>query len=257
MSSSRLPGKVLRMVGSQPMLARVIARVSKARLVDEVIVATTTDESDNLIAEFCQTEHVPCYRGNLYDVLDRYYQAAREYKAGVIVRVTADCPMIDPVEIDRVISSFLEGECDFVANRLPPPFKRSSPIGMDTEVCSFCALEQAWKYASEGYEREHVMPYLYDQPERFKVKIVDREPSLGHLRFTVDTLPDLQVANQVYEAFNDRDDFSLEELLEQNELHPEWQDQLVEIRHKNLYEVDQRASDRKGPDSEEDVEQHD
>ncbi len=119
----------------------------------------------------------------------------------MIVRVTADCPMIDPDEIDRVIQRFFDSGADFAANRLPPPYKRTSPIGMDTEVCSFAALERAWREADQAYQREHVMPYLYDQEGRFKVAVVDRQPDLGgHLRFTVDTPADLQQANEIYAA---------------------------------------------------------
>jgi spore coat polysaccharide biosynthesis protein SpsF len=245
MGSSRLPGKVLRDLGGQPVLARVIDRVRRAQTVTGVVVATTTDPADDPIAAFCQQHAVPVFSGSQFDVLDRYYQAAREHQADVVVRITADCPMIDPQEIDRVVTAFLEGEYDFAANRLPPPAQRTSPIGMDTEVCSFAALEQAWQNATEPYEREHVMPYLYDAPGRFRVKIVETEPSLGHLRFTIDTEEDLQVARAIYAAFGNRDDFSLAELLEQNMRHPQWQLNLAGVHHKSLTEVDTRAQENK------------
>ena len=241
MSSSRLPGKVLRLVGSQPMLARVAARASRASLVDEVMVATTTDPSDDPIASYCETAGIACFRGELYDVLDRYYQAARASGASVVVRLTADCPMIDPEEIDRTITHFHLTCADFTANRLPPPFKRTTAIGMDTEVVSFTALERAWQEAAEPFEREHVMPYLYDMPGRFKISVADWEKDLSRLRFTVDTLEDLEVANQVYAEFDDRDDFTLQDLLAANALHPEWQAQLAGVKHKDLFEVDHRA----------------
>ena len=241
MSSSRLPGKVLRLVGSQPMLARVLARASRASLVDEVMVATTTDPSDEPIAEFCEMAGITCFRGDLYDVLDRYYQAARQSGASVVVRLTADCPFIDPQEIDRTITHFHLTCADFTANRLPPPFRRTTPVGMDTEVVSFAALERAWQEAAQPFEREHVMPYLYDTPGRFKISVADWEENLSHLRFTVDTPEDLELANLIYAFFEDRADFTLQELLEANALHPEWQAQLVGVTHKNLFEVDQRA----------------
>lgn len=241
MSSSRLPGKVLRLVGSQPMLARVAARASRASLVDEVMVATTTDPSDDPIASYCETAGIACFRGELYDVLDRYYQAARASGASVVVRLTADCPMIDPEEIDRTITHFHLTCADFTANRLPPPFKRTTAIGMDTEVVSFTALERAWQEAAEPFEREHVMPYLYDMPGRFKISVADWEEDLSRLRFTVDTPEDLEVANQVYAEFDDRDDFTLQDLLAANALHPEWQAQLAGVKHKDLFEVDHRA----------------
>jgi len=242
MSSSRLPGKVLRLVGSQPMLARVLARASRAALVDEVVVATTTDPSDEPIAQYCETAGVPCFRGDLYDVLDRYYQAARASGADIVVRLTADCPFIDPEEIDRTVTHFHLTCADFTANRLPPPFRRTTPVGMDTEVVSFAALERAWQEATEPFEREHVMPYLYDLPGRFKISVADWENDLSHLRFTVDTPADLEVAKQVYGEFNDNDNFTLQDLLAANALHPEWQAQLAEVKHKDLFEVDHRAN---------------
>lgn len=234
------------------MLARVLKRVSQARLINEIIVATTGDVSDDAIVQFCQEWGVACYRGSLFDVLDRYYQAAKLTEADVIVRITADCPMIEPAEIDRVIQAFLDNEADFAANRLPPPFKRTTPIGMDTEVCSMAALERAWKEADQPYQREHVMPYLYEKEGRFKVVLVDHQPDMGQLRFTVDTPQDLQLANEVYAAFGDRDDFSLQELIEENEKHPEWQQEVAEIKHKNLYDTDQRAQEQAEPRQEQD-----
>lgn len=241
LSSSRLPGKVLLPVASEPMLARVYSRVRQAQLIDELMVATTSDQSDLPILQFCEERGITCFRGDPYDVLDRYYQAALAAEADVIVRITADCPMIAPEEIDRVIQAFLDSGADFAANRLPPPFERTTPIGMDCEVCSFHALQQAWQQADHPYQREHVMPFLYDTPGNFKVVTVNMEPSQGHLRFTVDTPEDLQLANEVYEAFDGRDDFSLEELLAENKRHPEWQQKVAQIHHKNLYEVDSRA----------------
>ena len=243
LGSSRLPGKVLLPIGGEPMLARVISRVSRASRVDEVMVATTNDPADQPIFDFCKKTGINCFQGNAFDVLDRYYQAAHLAEAEVIVRITADCPMIDPDEIDSVIQRFFDSEADFAANRLPPPYKRTSPIGMDTEVCSFAALERAWREADQAYQREHVMPYLYDQEGRFKVAVVDRQPDLGHLRFTVDTPADLQQANEIYAAFGNRDDFTLAELLAENEKNPQWQQEVAQVQHKNLYETDKRAPD--------------
>ena len=241
MSSSRLPGKVLLPIAGKPMLQRVWERVAQARLVENSIVATTNDPSDDPLAVFCRQQGYAVFRGNLFDVLDRYYQAAIWCKAEIVVRITADCPMIDPKGIDAVIQKFLDDQADFAANRLPPPFKRTTPIGMDTEVCSFASLEQAWKHASKGFEREHVMPYLYDTPGRFKVSLVDLAEDLSQLRFTVDTAADLQVANEIYTAFAGREDFNLEELLALNSLHPLWQQQVAGIQPKPLFETDSRA----------------
>jgi len=241
MSSKRLPGKILLDMGGKPMLARVLQRVRRARLVDQVVMATTVDPSDDPVVEFCQQHGYPCFRGNLFDVLDRYCQAAKHYQADVVVRITADCPVVDPGEIDRTIQAFLDADVDFAANRLPPPFTRTIPIGMDTEVVKFTALERAWKEAQEKYEREHVMPYLYDQPGRFNILVLENEPDLGHMRWTVDTPEDLAVLRAIYASFNNRDDFSMEELLEQYKTHPEWQAMNAGIYHNSFLDTDNRV----------------
>ncbi len=243
MSSSRLPGKILLDIGGRPMLTRVLLRARRAQLVDQVVVATTTDPSDDPVAEFCKKRGYPCYRGNLFDVLDRYYQAAKLFKADVIVRLTADCPVIDPGEIDRTIKAFFDSGADFAANRLPPPFTRTTPIGLDTEVCSFNALKRAWNEAEAKFEREHVMPYLYDEPGRFKIVLVDHDPDYGHFRWTVDTPADLALLREIYASFNNSDDFTLEDLLEKSEKHPEWQAINANIRHNTFKDTDARVKD--------------
>ncbi|MBN2257957.1 MAG: glycosyltransferase family protein [Anaerolineaceae bacterium] len=162
MSSSRLPGKILMDIGGQPMLMRVVNRVRRAQTVNQVVVATTEDSSDNPVENLCHNRGVPIFRGSLYDVLDRFYQAAILFQATSVVRVTADCPLIDPVEIDHVVHAFHEQDVDIAANRLPPPWRRTYPIGLDVEVCKIEALERAWCEAKSPHEREHVMPYLYE-----------------------------------------------------------------------------------------------
>ena len=150
----------------------------------------------------------------MYDVLDRYYQAARLYAADVVVRITADCPVIDPGVIDETVRALFGGQgrgapvYDFSANRLPPPWKRTYPIGLDTEVVTFTALETAWKEAAQPHQREHVMPFFYEQPERFRTRLVDYSRDLGALRWTVDTAEDLALARRIYAHFGGRDDFS-------------------------------------------------
>jgi spore coat polysaccharide biosynthesis protein SpsF len=169
MASSRLPGKVLRDIGGEPMLVRVVERVRRASMVHAVGVATTTDPSDDPVAELCEARGYPFYRGSQFDVLDRFYQAAAAWPFGadVIVRLTADCPVIDPAVIDLAIG-FFAGQ----ASTLRPTACRrpgSAPFrsGLDTEVVSLRALERAWKEAVEKHQREHVMPYFYDEEGRF------------------------------------------------------------------------------------------
>lgn len=267
MASTRLPGKVLLDIGGEPMLVRVVERARRARTLDGIIVATTTEASDDAIADLCQARGYPCYRGSLQDVLDRFYQAALSFGVDVIVRVTADCPVIDGTIIDETVNAFLgrpahesrpfygrfgEIPFDFAANRLPPPWKRTYPIGLDTEVCSFPALKQAWMEASLSHQREHVMPFLYedycqdqDSPTRFRIYQLNHDPDYGWLRWTVDTTQDLQVVRQIYAYFNNRDDFSWREVLALYESNPSWVQGNADVRHKNYQEseVDLTAKD--------------
>jgi spore coat polysaccharide biosynthesis protein SpsF len=205
-------------------------------------VATTTDASDDPIQALCERLGIVCCRGSVYDVLDRYYQAARQLQVQVIVRLTADCPLIDPQVIDYTLDEFYRHQVDFAANRLPPPWKRTYPIGLDTEICTFQALERAWKEAVLPHEREHVMPYLYDEPGRFKVRVVDTVPDYGHLRWTVDTPEDLEVVRRVYDHFAGRDDFGYAELIELFEQHASLARINAAVQHKSLTEVDARMN---------------
>ena len=256
MSSSRLPGKILADIAGQPMLTRVYVRTSRARTLSETIFATTTDASDDPVAEYCDLSGIPFTRGSLYDVLDRYYQAAKEAKADVVVRITADCPVIDPALIDDVVSTLLDGEYDFVCNRLPSPWGRTYPIGLDTEVCTFAALERAWKEAKEPQQREHVMPYFYEgvelttinrqlqtgvSPRGFHIALLHHVTDFGDYRWTVDTPEDLEFMRQVYARFHGRDDFSWKEVLDLVHNEPDLMKINAGIQHKTLKDIDKRA----------------
>lgn len=241
MSSSRLPGKVLQEIAGKPMLEWVARRAARARGIHQVVVATTTDPSDDAVETACAALGLACHRGNLYDVLDRYYTAAQAFGADVIVRLTADCPLIDPGVIERTLEEFFASGADFAANRLPPPWKRSYPIGLDVEVCRFAALERAWREATQQFEREHVMPYLYDQPGRFAVRVVDTSPSYGHLRWTVDTPADLEFVRRVVAALQG-DDFTWLDVLALVQTHPEISQINADVRHKAVDEVDERST---------------
>jgi spore coat polysaccharide biosynthesis protein SpsF len=241
MSSSRLPGKILEDIGGEPMLIRVVKRVRRAQSVDLVVIATTHDPSDDPVEDLCQKRGVPIYRGSLFDVLDRFYQTALIYQAKTVIRVTADCPIIDPDEIDHVVREFSEQQVDFAANRLPPPWKRTYPIGLDTEVCKFEVLERAWREAREAHQREHVMPYIYETPGRFKVVVLDHPVDYGALRWTVDTPEDLEVIRLIYKYFSNLDTFSWLEVLDLYQKHPELLKMNVHITHNPFNAVDERA----------------
>ena len=255
MGSSRLPGKVLLPIFGQPMLVRVVERARQARSLNNVVIATTTEASDDPVEDLCLERGYSCWRGSLHDVLDRYYQAARAFKADVVVRVTGDCPLIDAGLIDQVVDVFygrisvdgrpLSGAdraaaapYDFTANRLPPPWKRTYPIGLDTEVCSFQVLERAWNEALQPHHREHVMPYLYEQPGRFRVCVVDSPQDFGYMRWTVDTADDLEAVRQIYAHFPGRDHFSWLEVLDLLQRQPALARINASVQSKNYQEVD-------------------
>jgi len=251
MSSSRLPGKVLLDIAGEPMLARVVTRTSRATSVHQVLVATTTDASDDPVAACCDSMGISHTRGSLYDVLDRYYQAASLSKADVVVRITGDCPVIDPVLIDDCVNTLLEGSFDFTCNRLPPPFTRTYPIGLDTEVCSFSSMKKAWSEAKENFHREHVMPFIYEggslvtenrslstgtSQRGFRIAQLHQDPDYGQMRWTVDTPEDLEFMRQVYSRFDDRDDFTWQDVLHLIQSEPELASINSTVRHKTLYD---------------------
>jgi len=261
MSSSRLPGKILADIAGQPMLTRVFTRTSRAKTLDEVIFATTTDASDDPVAEYCDFSGIPFTRGNLFDVLDRYYQAAKQAKASVVVRITADCPVIDPDLIDDVVNVVIGksgiGNFDFAANRLPPPWTRTYPIGLDVEVCTFAALEKAWKESTETFHREHVMPYFYEgveltrqnrtletglSPRGFNIALLNHTTDFGDYRWTVDTPEDLEFMRQIYARFDGRDDFTWKEVLDLVHDEPVLMEINAGVQHKTLKDIDERAA---------------
>lgn len=240
MTSSRLPGKVMREIVGYPMIYHVINRVGLSKSIDEVVVATTTDTQDDEIAQFCQENNISCFRGHPFDVLDRFYQTARAHQANVIVRITADCPLMDPELIDELVNDFLASEVDFAANRLPPPWKRSYPIGLDIEIVSFINLERAWKEATSTFEREHVMPYFYDELDRFKILVKHHDPDYGVRRLTVDTPQDLEFVRKIFEYFSPEISFSWVEVMDLLNKKPELEQINATVPAKKVDDVDER-----------------
>jgi spore coat polysaccharide biosynthesis protein SpsF len=228
-------------IGGQPMLMRVIERVNQAKLINRILVATTSDPTDDTLNQWCENNQVDCFRGSMQDVLDRFYLAARTKNADRVVRITADCPVIDPYLIDSTILACIEQNADFAATRLPPPFHRTYPIGLDVEVSTFAALERAWREAKTTPEREHVFPYLYDQPGRFKIHILNHEPDYGSSRWTVDTAEDLELIREIYQRFLPRVDFSWMEILYLMEREPKLMELNSAVKHKSYLDVDERG----------------
>ena len=217
--STRLPGKVLLPLLGEPILTRVMRRVRRARRLDDCILATSTAPEDDVLADLADREGWPCVRGSADDLLDRYVVAARTHHADALVRITSDCPLVDPAIIDDTIAAFESGGCDYAATGLEP---RTFPRGLDLEVMRFDALETAWREDRDPAWREHATPYLYRHPERFRLCRVGADEDRSAHRWTVDTPEDYELVRRIYEALG-RDDFTWREVLELVDAHPDWE----------------------------------
>jgi spore coat polysaccharide biosynthesis protein SpsF len=197
MTSSRLPGKVMAPVLGEPMIGRQLERLGRSARIGRIVVATSTDPSDDPLATYVEHLGHLVFRGSLADVLDRFEGAmALVPEAETVVRLTADCPLADPQVIDATIDHFSAAGADYASNT---PAVRTYPHGLDTEVMKRAALEAACREAVDPYEREHVTPFIYRRPERFKLSYLSQSPSRAHLRWTVDFPEDLAFVREVYE----------------------------------------------------------
>ena len=193
MGSSRLPGKVLMKSGNgMPLLYHVINQLRHCSKVKNLVIATTTNQEDDEIEKFADNNSVNVFRGSEKDVLDRYFQCAKKYSFSTIVRITSDCPLIDPQIVDKVIERFFSGNYDYATNTLI----RTFPIGTDAEVFSFSVLETAWKNAQLPSEREHVTPHLRNKGN-FKTINVENDTNISNLRLTVDRIEDFELINEI------------------------------------------------------------
>ena len=227
MGSTRLPGKVMKEILGKPVILWDLDRISLSKLVDEIVVAIPYGKENDVIVDTIKeyNDKIVITKGSEDDVLDRYYQAAVQANANVVVRITSDCPLIDPTVIDNVIEQFLDNDCDYCSNSLT----RTYPRGLDTEVFSFKALEEAWNEAKKDYEREHVTPYIIENPDKFKLLNVANDIDLSHFRWTLDTKEDFEFINAVYKRiFPKKQLFLMDDVLELLGKEPE----LIEInRH--------------------------
>jgi len=226
MGSSRLPGKVLMDLAGKTALERVVERTRRCHEIDEVLVATSSLRMDDDIEAACQKMNVPVYRGSNSDVLDRFAQAARQHRADVCVRITSDCPLIDPEVSAHIVHSFREMPgVDYASNKIP----QSYPRGLDTEVFTREALELAWTEAKAPYQRAHVTIYIYEHPERFALRSVTSAVDRADWRWTVDTIEDLEFVRTVYERLGPEGNFG-------------WQDVLTLLEHEpNLRTINQHV----------------
>jgi spore coat polysaccharide biosynthesis protein SpsF len=201
MGSTRLPGKVLKLLdGKNPSLFYTINQLKKCKKIDLIIVATTTLEEDDVLEKYVNNLSILCFRGKSDDVLDRYYNCAKKFSLNKIVRITADCPLIDPEVVDKVVDASKNNSFDYITNFFP----RTFPDGVDVEIMSFDALENAWKKAKLPSEREHVTPYLYNHKNDFKIKNIKNDEDLSHFRLTLDYNDDLELIIKIISKIKKR-----------------------------------------------------
>lgn len=201
MGSSRLPGKVMmKPDGNNPIVFHVVKQLQHCKLLDKIVVATTNLPEDDQLSNFISNMGSLIFRGSSDDVLDRYYQCAKQFSFSDIVRITSDNPLIDPTIVDLVVGRYLEGKFDYVTNSFP----RTFPQGTETEVFSFRILENVWKNAKKPLEREHVTPYIYNNPDKFKISNVNYSENLSHLRWTVDRENDFKLVQNLFRKIKNR-----------------------------------------------------
>lgn len=220
MTSTRLPGKVLKPIAGRPMLSYQMERLRRVGGAGRIVIATTTNATDDPIAAFCAAEGIACTRGSEHDVLSRYHEAAQRFAAGTVVRVTSDCPLLDPQLVDDAIAAFADGSCDYVSNMIEPTW----PYGMAVEVFSARTLAEAQAEARDDAEREHVTPFIYWRPGRYRLRSLTRTPDLSHHRWTVDTPEDFELVRRILETlYPARPDFTMADVLALLAEHPDWE----------------------------------
>ena len=194
MGSERLPGKVLKKIGNETVLSHVINRVTKIKHIDNVVVATTKLKTDNKIEEYCTKSNINFFRGDSENVLKRYYEAAKYFSADIIIRITADCPLIDPELCYKTIKPILNNYYDYTSNIHPPSF----PDGMDIEALTFETLKKTFNESTKNHQKEHVTPYIYENPTKFKIFNYESIIDLSKFRFVIDNEEDYKVMQKIY-----------------------------------------------------------
>ncbi|MEK4484804.1 glycosyltransferase family protein [Psychrobacillus sp. FSL H8-0484] len=233
MGSTRLPGKILKKVNGKALLAYQIERVRQSKCIDKIVIATTIDQKDEPIVEFCEQYGVDYYRGSENDVLARYYEAAEQFEGDIIVRLTSDCPIIDPIVMDETICYYIDhaSEFDYVSNTI----ERTYPRGLDTEVFSREALEKSYKEATLERDREHVTAYMYTNPEKFRLGSISNPQDLGHYRWTVDTVEDFELIELILkELYHFSKMFYMDDVINILGKYPEWNKINAHIEQKKL-----------------------
>lgn len=231
--STRLPGKVLKDILGKPMLWHMLNRLRLSTKIDNIVLAIPDSRQNDQLEDFAKGLNLHYFRGSEDDVLSRYYGAATKFGADVIVRLTSDCPLIDPRVTDRVIEEHLNSDADYTSNGIKSGF----PRGLDTEVFNFEALKRAYREAELDYEREHVTPYIRQHPSSFKLKSVEASGKLRRpdIRLTVDTEEDLRLIREIFKRlYGDGQIFYTEDVIDLLDKHPELAAINACIRQKEL-----------------------
>jgi len=233
MGSTRLPGKILKTINGKTLLEYQLDRVKQSNIINQIIIATTVKETDQPIVDFCENYGVEYYRGSENDVLSRYYEAAKSNDGDIIVRLTSDCPIIDPRIIDKTIIYYLENSSnfDYVSNTV----ERTFPRGMDTEVFSVNVLKKAYEEACLERDREHVTAYFYTNPEVFKIGYISNDKDYGNYRWTVDTSEDFQLIQLIVNKLYKKNEmFYMEDVIDLLEKHQSWVQLNAHIEQKKI-----------------------
>ena len=217
MGSTRLPGKVMKLINGTPMISLLLNRLSKSNKIDKIVVVTTDNERDDKLYKYVKELNYLCYRGSENNVLKRYLDAAKLHNANIIVRITGDCPLIDPLIVDTCIDKFLKLDVDYLSNTLFPTF----PDGLDVEVFQYSALDTANNEAKEKYDREHVTPYLKFNG-KFSTYNYCNRINLSRCRWTVDTEEDFCVIKNVYNHFYPNLNFGWKQVVDLERKYPEY-----------------------------------
>jgi spore coat polysaccharide biosynthesis protein SpsF len=229
-----MPGKIFKTLAGKQMLWHVANRLSYAKMIDKIIIATTTLPKDDQVEQFCKVNGISFFRGSSNDVLSRYYEAAKIYNAEIVIRVTSDCPVIDPYIIDAMLTQFInEDHIDYLSNSI----RRTFPRGLDAEIFTFSALEKTYNEAKLDYEHEHVTPYIYNNPDKFIIKNYANDTDFSFHRWTVDTEEDFKLIETIYNSlYKPGNIFLFKDILQLLERRPELTKLNQDIKQKKLGE---------------------
>ena len=233
MGSTRLPGKVLKKIKDKVVIDYVIERLRFCENLNDIIIATTTSKKDDILQRYAVSKGINCFRGSEEDVLSRYYHAAKKYGADQVVRITSDCPLIDPNIVDEVVTRHIKKKADYTANTI----KRTYPRGLDVEIFTLDILEESYHDADKQYQREHVTPYIKEHPEKFKLQNIEAKGKLKRpdIRITLDTKEDFELIEKILLNF-DTLNFTSEEIIDFLDKHPKLLEINKTIKQKELKE---------------------